>query len=590
MTVAAGTETILLSQTGLTFAAVVGGGAPPSQNFGVLNIGQGVMNWSAASTTLSGGPGWLTVTPSSGSTDASSLTIPFVEVAVNASGLAPGDYYGRIQVTAPGAGNTPQIVSVVLTVLPAGSDPGPLVRPTGLIFTTLAGGPGPAPQEIQLSTLSARGTSFISGRLSDNPGNLFTNQPVEGALIPGQPSRIVVQPNLAGLQPQVYRGTLTLQFADGTPRTVGLLFVVVGGAGAASAKRVGRSAGDCAPSKVLPLFTSLSADFTVPVAWPTPLDVRVVDDCGDPMTGGSVVASFSNGDPPLSMASLKDGRWSGTWQARNQGSSRMVVTLNAASTGGTLRGAAQVSGSLRANPDPPVVSPGGVISSVGPPSQAPVAPGSLISILGSRLAETQSSPATPPLPDQLDVTRVLFAGRLLALADVRADQINAQIPYDIPVNARYPLIVQRAATGSSAEELTVAAAQPVIFTMDRSGTGQGLIYHLAADGTRVPADSQNPLKAGDRILVQCAGLGAVTPALAAGVAAPADRPVSTVAQVGLRIGGVDAAVSFAGLVAGQVGVYQVQATVPAGVSPGDAIPVVLNVAGQSSPVVTAVVR
>ena len=53
---------------------------------------------------------------------------------------------------------------------------------------------------------------------------------------------------------------------------------------------------------------------------------------------------------------------------------------------------------------------------------------------------------------------------------------------------------------------------------------------------------------------------------------------------------MDAAASLAGLVAGQVGVYQVQATVPAGVSPGDAIPVVMNVAGQSSPVVTAVVR
>src|SRR5207249_3908937 len=136
MTVAAGSQTILLSQSGLTFTAVVGGGTPPSQNFGVLNIGQGVMNWSAASSTLSGGQGWLTVAPASGSTDAASLTIPFVEAAVNATGLAPGDYYGRIEVTAPAAGNTPQIVSVVLTVLPSGSDPGPLIRPTGLIFTT----------------------------------------------------------------------------------------------------------------------------------------------------------------------------------------------------------------------------------------------------------------------------------------------------------------------------------------------------------------------------------------------------------------------------------------------------------------------
>ena len=368
MTIAAGTQTILLSQTGLTFTSVAGGGAQPPQSFGVLNIGQGAMEWSASSSTLSGGPGWLSVSPASGTTDAACLTVPFVDVAVNSTGLAPGDYYGQIQVRAPAAGNTPQVVSVVLTVLPAGSDPGPLVRPSGLIFTAVAGGAAPASQQIQVANLASARSSFISGQL---PLNLFTNQPAEGVVIPGQPSTIVVQPNIAGLPPQVYRGTLTLQFADGTPRTVGLLFVVVGGS-APSAKPRGRGAGNCTPAALYPLSTSLGSDFSVPVAWPVALDVKVVDDCGDPLTGGSVVATFSNGDPPLTMASLKDGRWSGTWQARNPGASRVVVTMNAANTGGGLRGTALFSGTLRANPDPPLISAGGVISSVGPPRQAPM--------------------------------------------------------------------------------------------------------------------------------------------------------------------------------------------------------------------------
>src|SRR5260370_6151587 len=38
--------------------------------------------------------------------------------------------------SAPGADNSPQLVTIVLQVLPAGQNPGPIVRPTGLIFVT----------------------------------------------------------------------------------------------------------------------------------------------------------------------------------------------------------------------------------------------------------------------------------------------------------------------------------------------------------------------------------------------------------------------------------------------------------------------
>src|SRR5262249_39805446 len=56
MTVSAGRQTMVLSQSGLTFTAVAQGGATPPQTFGVLNAGDGVMEWSAAASTLSGGP------------------------------------------------------------------------------------------------------------------------------------------------------------------------------------------------------------------------------------------------------------------------------------------------------------------------------------------------------------------------------------------------------------------------------------------------------------------------------------------------------------------------------------------------------
>ncbi len=39
-------------------------------------------------------------------------------------------------------------------------------------------------------------------------------------------------------------------------------------------------------------------------AWPTALEVIVVDDCGNFLTTGSVSASFSDGDPSLAARPL----------------------------------------------------------------------------------------------------------------------------------------------------------------------------------------------------------------------------------------------------------------------------------------------
>ena len=93
MTVSDSEQILLLSQTGLTFTAVSNDGTVPSQSIGVLNTGAGMLNWSVDTSTLSGG-NWLTVSPTSGTTDAGTLEAPSVEVSVSAAGLEPGEYYG----------------------------------------------------------------------------------------------------------------------------------------------------------------------------------------------------------------------------------------------------------------------------------------------------------------------------------------------------------------------------------------------------------------------------------------------------------------------------------------------------------------
>src|SRR5207237_9003211 len=90
-----------------------------------------------------------------------------------------------------------------------------------------------------------------------------------------------------------------------------------------------RSAEGCAPTRLLPAFTSLSPDFSVPAGWPVSLQARVTDDCGSPLAAGSVSATFSNGDPAQPLTSLKDGRWEATWQPR---SARASVTVSIAAS------------------------------------------------------------------------------------------------------------------------------------------------------------------------------------------------------------------------------------------------------------------
>ena len=588
MAVSAVQQTIRLLQSGLTFTAVVGGGVTPAQSFGVQNIGQGLMNWSTSASVLSGESNWLSVTPDSGTSDAASTDSPNVQVSVDPTGLPAGNYYGGVVISAPGTDNSPQAVSVVLSVLPAGSNPGPIVQPAGLIFTGAAGAESPGSQIVTVANLTNSGLTFTSGRTTVDGSPWFVHLPTQATLPPQQAARIVVQPNLAGLAPGIYRGTLTLQFSGGSTRAVSLVFVVT--ATAASSPKLGRRAqGGCSPSKLAPVFTSLADSFAVPAAWPSTVGVRVIDDCGSPMVTGSAVATFSNGDPAQVLKHTQNGNWNGTWQPRSVTSS-VTITVSAEIPEFKLKGSAQVSGGLRTNQSVPVITPGAVLSSASLVAQAPIAPGSLISILGSSLADSTLSSTTLPLPTDLAGASVLIAGRLAPVSSVSDGRIDAIVPYDVPPNTQHQVIVQKGAVTTVPQTVTVAPAQPAIFTEDKSGTGQASVYAAQDDGTQILADSAHPVTAGDNIVIQCAGLGTVDPAVPAGAPAPDSPPSVTVNAVTVSIGGVNAPVTSAQLAPGLTGVYQVQARVPAGVDAGPAVPIVVSAAGQLSPAVTIAVR
>jgi uncharacterized protein (TIGR03437 family) len=590
MIVTAVPQTILIPQSGLTFFAVQAGGLPPPQTFNILNGGQGQMSWSTSVSTSSGG-NWLAAFPTNGVTDASSLSAsPQIRVNVFPGTLTAGLYYGSVMVTSPGANNSPQFVSVVLNLLPPGSNVGPLVQPTGMIFVAAANGESPSSQPVLVQSLNTSPLTFTSGVSVSSGGNWLTVLPPGGTVTAGAPATIVVQPQINGLAPGIYQGILTLSFSDGSARTVTIVFVVTAGAPGGQARQsITETAAPACPSLLKVVFTQLSTGSLVSVGFPGQVTVKVVDDCGAPLVSGSVAASFSNGDPPIALTSLNDGTWAATWTPEFA-TAQAMVTATAVDAGRRLTGTAQISVGFQQFAQPPVVGTGGVVNAASYAAQAPLAPGTLISIFGSKLAQNNTGATTLPLPMDLGGSSLFIAGVGAPLLFSSDGQVNAMIPFGIEVNAGQQVVISRGNSLSVAQSFTMAAAAPGVFTIDGSGAGQGHIYVAHSDSTQTLADPGHPATAGDYIVIYCTGLGEVAPPVAAGTAAPFDHLTPAVNPVTVTVGGMAAAVQFAGLTPGFAGLYQVNAIVPEGVAPGAAVALSIAEAGQVSSPVTMAVR
>jgi uncharacterized protein (TIGR03437 family) len=586
----AGTQpNIQLSQTGLRFQAVTGGSVTSPQSIAVLNSGAGSLNFTAKASTLSGGS-WLSVSPSSGTSGASSAGS--VTATVNPAGLQPGDYYGQIQFTASSAANSPQMATVVLNVVSPDNSPGAFVQPSGLIFVGTAGGTNPAAKTVSITNpsptlLNFLGTAFATGGST----SWIKASPTSGTVSATQPATVSVQPSVQGLAPGVYIGELVLNFISNNPAAAQsaqilhieiLLIVLPAGTSSPGESAATPLASGCSPTKLLPVFTLLASGFATVAAWPTAIEVTVVDDCGNPMVSGSLTASFSNGDPPLGLAPLKDGRWSATWQPVHN-ATQVIVTAQAEETAPPLKGTASIGGALQANAKAPAVSTGGIVSAASYAPNQPLAPGSFAAIFGSNLSSGLSVSTQLPLNVQLGGTSVLLAGEQVPLLFASNQQVNVVLPYDLPVNSTQQLIVTMGTAISIPQPVVIASAQPAVFSQDGSGSGAAIIAAYQPDGTPLPADS--PITAGDVITIYASGLGAVSPPVPAGSPAPASPLSMTTNPITVTVGGMQAQVLFAGLAPMFAQLYQVNFIVPTGVPPGNAV-LLLSASGQQSAPVT----
>lgn len=219
------------------------------------------------------------------------------------------------------------------------------------------------------------------------------------------------------------------------------------------------------------------------------------------------------------------------------------------------------------------------------PITNPIAPGEYVTIFGTNLASgvfPQAGQTLPvPFPTTLGNVQVTVSAESLSGNNHVTVQKNAPMFYVSPTQISFVVpdfgIVQEVGTATATIQvnnngtqsnpvtLRIYAASPGIWTAGANGVSIGRVQKLP-DFSLV-SDS-NPVKPGDNIVVYATGLGPVIPNVPIGQAAPAS-PLSKVTQkIYLLIDNQPATISFAGLSPGFVSLYQINATVPNGITRG----------------------
>jgi uncharacterized protein (TIGR03437 family) len=201
------------------------------------------------------------------------------------------------------------------------------------------------------------------------------------------------------------------------------------------------------------------------------------------------------------------------------------------------------------------------------PFVASVAPGTIVSIFGSHLADGTATAADTPLPSNLLGTSVTFNGVPAPLFFVSPEQINAQVPFEVPVGEGTVAVqVQKGPLTSNYQSVPYAESSPGVFTHNQGGVGSAVVLHAESF---LPVSILDPARPNDYLAIFATGLGAVQPSIESGSAAPSVEPLArTVGTPLVTIDGIPAEVIYSGLTPGMVGLYQVNIQVPAGIQSG----------------------
>jgi uncharacterized protein (TIGR03437 family) len=216
----------------------------------------------------------------------------------------------------------------------------------------------------------------------------------------------------------------------------------------------------------------------------------------------------------------------------------------------------------------------------------PVVPGEVITLFGANFGPTAISTlaldtngrvATTLADTILSFDSTAPTPTLAPIVYSITGQMSAVVPYNVSGKTNVNVRLIYGGAVSTPVQLSVSDTSPALFTLNSSGTGPGAI--LNQDGSVNQAN--HPAAQGSVIVLYGTGMGILNPL-------PKDGEVTFVTEttpkkVTVTIGGKDANVVYAGAAPSLVsGVFQINATLPAGIGSG-AIPILVTVGNTTTP-------
>ncbi|MGA8582145.1 MAG: BACON domain-containing carbohydrate-binding protein [Bryobacteraceae bacterium] len=219
----------------------------------------------------------------------------------------------------------------------------------------------------------------------------------------------------------------------------------------------------------------------------------------------------------------------------------------------------------------------------------PVSPGDIISIFGSNLGPAlpgvgaQLNSAGTALTTTLGGTQVFFDGAAAALTYAGAGQVNAVVPYEVAGKTTTQMTVAYQGATSAPATLNVQATTPAVFSLDFTGQGNGAILNQ----NKSLNGKANPAARGSVVQIFLTGGGVTDPASTDGwitTQIGGQWPLLVAQPVTVTIGGVAATqINYAGAAPDAVaGLTQINAVVPDSVTPGSALPLVIQIGTAQS--------
>jgi len=513
---------------------------------------------------------WLSVTLGTpklgfgfGTPGTSPVTVYPISIGLNTSGLAPGTYTEYVTVSDPNAVDSPQQIAVTVNTMGVPSSLNLYVAPGSQsvvpIYTAGTGVFGKVTTQSGGSWLA-----FESGNLgvAQLPYPWFIQATAIPSLLPG-----------------TYSGSVTIS-----------------GSSAASDNKTINVTLTVTSTPIIDLSKSLAVQISGYQNGPQEAAYPVLNNVGQgslAITGATVTATPGFLSASVLTANtlqltadptgLSPGTYTGT----------VTITSNAANN-------ALVSIPVEfyvAPAGPPQIGYNGIVNIATYTQQEAAAQGDIFGVFGTQFAANGTAVQSPstPLATTLGNTQVLVNNVPAPLYYVSPGQINFQLPYSLtPGQAATVQVVSNGQPGNT-RPLNIAAVVPRLLPY-LPLPNYGLIINYGdgslafPTGSNVPGFQTHPAKPGDTLIMYGIGFGQTNPAATEGQAA-SSSPLQQIQKLTVTFGSsfqgiANGVVGFAGLTPTDVGLYQINVTLPANVPLGSAIPVYVVVNGVQSQTVT----